>query len=92
MSVLDRGALPPSEIPTDIAYELSKLDPGEVSTALTRSNGQTLVFLMLCGRTSSAVEDVDRNQVEMGLRNRRLAELSDSFLAQLRSNARIVEQ
>ncbi|GGG75347.1 chaperone SurA [Salipiger pallidus] len=90
--VLDRSALPPSEIPTDIAYELSKLDPGEVSTALTRSDGQTLVFLMLCGRTSSAVEDVDRNQVEMGLRNRRLAELSDSFLAQLRSNARIVEQ
>ncbi len=53
--VLERGALPPSELPTDIAFELSKLDPGEVSTALTRSGGNTLVFLMLCGR-SVAIE------------------------------------
>ena len=45
--VLDRGSLPPSEIPDDIALELAKLDPGEVSTTLTRANGQTLVFLML---------------------------------------------
>ena len=90
--VLDRGALPPAEIPTDIAYELSKLDPGEVSTALTRADGQTLVFLMLCGRTAAVAEDADRNQVEIGLRNRRLSEVSDSYLAQLRANARIVEQ
>ncbi len=90
--MLDRGALPPAEIPTDIAYELSKLDPGEVSTALTRADGQTLVFLMLCGRTAAVAEDADRSQVEIGLRNRRLSEVSDSYLAQLRANARIVEQ
>ena len=88
--VLDRVTLPPAEIPTDIAYELSKLDPGEVSTALTRADGQTLVFLMLCGRTAAVAEDADRSQVEIGLRNRRLTEVSDSYLAQLRANARIV--
>ncbi|WP_417721189.1 peptidylprolyl isomerase [Salipiger sp.] len=88
--VLDRGTLPPSEIPTDIAYELSKLDQGEVSTALTRSNGQTLVFLMLCGRTAKVAEDADREQVTLGLRNRRLSALADSYLAQLRADARIV--
>lgn len=91
-NVLDRGTLPPAEIPTDIAYELSKLDPGEVSTALTRSDGQTLVFLMLCGRTAKVSEDADRGQVEMGLRNRRVGALADAYLAQLRANARIVEK
>ncbi|EPX81920.1 peptidylprolyl isomerase [Salipiger mucosus] len=90
--VLDRQTLPPSEIPTDIAYELSKLDAGEVSTALTRSGGQTLVFLMLCGRTVAANEDADRQQVTMSLRNRRLTALSESYLAQLRADARIVEK
>ncbi|APZ54570.1 peptidylprolyl isomerase [Salipiger abyssi] len=91
-NVLDRGTLPPAEIPTDIAYELSKLDPGEVSTALTRSDGQTLVFLMLCGRTAAVSEEADRAEVEMGLRNRRVGALADAYLAQLRANARIVEK
>lgn len=90
--VLQRDTLPPSEIPTDVAYELSKLDPGEVSTALTRANGQTLVFLMLCGRTTAVAEDTDRQEVEMGLRNRRVTALAEGYLAQLRANARIVEK
>ena len=84
--------LPPAEIPTDVAYELSKLDPGEVSTALTRANGQTLVFLMLCNRTSAVAEGADRDQVLNGLRNQRLSQLADSYLAQLRADARIVER
>ncbi|MFZ5962940.1 peptidylprolyl isomerase [Thalassococcus sp. BH17M4-6] len=90
--VLDRGSLPPSEIPTDIAFELSKLDPGEVSTALTRSNGQTLVFLMLCGRTNAIAEDASREDLVSGLRNQRVASLADGYLAQLRADARIVEK
>ncbi|WP_439122423.1 peptidylprolyl isomerase [Marivita sp.] len=91
-NVLDRQALPPGEIPTDIAFELSKLDPGEVSTALTRSNGQTLVFLMLCGRTAEMNDDVDRDQFALGLRNQRLQSLAESYLSQLRADARIVTQ
>ncbi len=90
--VLDRQTLPPAEIPTDIAFELSKLDPGEMSTALTRSNGQTLMVLMLCGRTAEMNEDVDRDQFAIGLRNQRLQSLAESYLSQLRADARIVAQ
>lgn len=90
--VLERGSKAPADIPTDIAYELSKLDPGEVSMALTRSNGQTLVFLMMCGRTAAVAENADREQVTLGLRNRRLSALADSYLSQLRADARIVEK
>lgn len=49
-SVLQHDTVPTGEIPQDVAIELSKLDAGEISTALTRSNGETLVFLMLCQR------------------------------------------
>lgn len=90
--VLERGTLPVEELPTDIALELSKLDPGEVSTALTRSGGQTLVFLMLCGRSAEIQEDVDRTQITLGLRNQRLAKLADGYLSQLRADALIVEK
>ncbi len=51
-NVLERGSKAPNEIPDDIAIELSRLDPGEVSTTLTRAGGDTLVLLMLCGRTA----------------------------------------
>lgn len=90
-SVLDRGSLPPSEIPTDIAMELSKLDPGETSTALTRSNGETLVLLMLCGRTPALEEeqDVDRDAVAAELRNQRLNAFSENLLEQLAAEATI---
>lgn len=86
---LERVTLPPSEIPNDIALELSKLDAGETSVALTRSGGQTLVFLMLCGRTAAANEDVAREDAAAALRQRRLTDIADSFLDQLRAEARI---
>ncbi|MEM8579385.1 MAG: peptidylprolyl isomerase [Pseudomonadota bacterium] len=88
-SVLDRGALPPSEIPQDIAIELAKLDEGEVSTALTRANGQTLVFLMLCGRTAAINEDVGREDIARQLRQERLQGYSDTLVEQLRADSRI---
>ncbi len=87
--VLDRGTKAPAEIPQDIALELSKLDPGEVSTALTRSNGQTLVFLMLCKRTASANADVSRDAVVAQLRQRQLEGYSQLLIDQLRADARI---
>jgi peptidyl-prolyl cis-trans isomerase SurA len=90
-SALDRGSLPPSEIPQDIAMELAKLDPGEVSTALTRAGGNTLVFLMLCGRTSVLPEDleIDRAAVAAQLRNSRLSAFSETLLDELRAEATI---
>ncbi|WP_425656042.1 peptidylprolyl isomerase [Roseobacter sp. EG26] len=89
--VLERGTKTPSEIPQDIAIELSKLDPNEVSTALTRANGETLVFLMLCGRTSAVNEEVAREDVANALRSSRLNAYADSLLDQLRADARIVD-
>lgn len=90
--VLDRESLPPARIPQDIALELAKLDPDEVSTALTRNNGQTLVFLMLCGRTAEFDAEVSREDVANALATQRLNMLGESYLQQLLAEARIVEQ
>ena len=89
--VLERGAFTPGEIPQDIAVELAKLDEGEISTALTRSNGQTLMFLMMCGRTAAINEEASREQVASALRQRRLNAFADSFIDQLRADALIIE-
>ena len=91
-SVLERGSKKPSEIPSDIALELAKLDTGETSTMLTRSNGETLVLLMLCGRTPELEQEVDRAALSLGLTNQRLTSFSNGFLEQLRADARIVEK
>ncbi len=90
--VLDRGSKAPDEIPTDIALELAKLDPGEISTAITRANGQTLVLLMLCGRSPQLEgEGPSAEQLTNFIRNSRLENLATGFLEQLRAEARIVE-
>jgi peptidyl-prolyl cis-trans isomerase SurA len=90
--VLDRENVAPAQIPQDIAIELAKLDPGEVSTALTRNNGQTLVFLMLCGRTIQQDEDLSREDIANALARQRLVFFSESYLQQLMAEARIVEE
>jgi peptidyl-prolyl cis-trans isomerase SurA len=89
-SVLDRGAKAPGDIPQDIAIELAKLDPGESSTALTRANGETLVFLMLCKRTAAANAEVSREDVISAIRQRKLQGYADNLMAQLRADARII--
>lgn len=90
--VLERDSLPPAQIPQDVALELARLDPGEVSYNLTRANGQTTVFLMLCNRVSAGRENADRDAVETQLRSRRLAGFADALLADLRATATIVNQ
>ncbi|WP_379561107.1 peptidylprolyl isomerase [Psychromarinibacter halotolerans] len=87
-----RDTLPVEQIAGDVAIELAKLDRGEVSTALTTADGQALVFLMLCSRTSSAVEEIDRDQIREQLINQRLASYADGYMSQLRADAYIVEQ
>ncbi|MDK3073060.1 peptidylprolyl isomerase [Sedimentitalea sp. JM2-8] len=89
---LERISQAPSEIPRDIAIELAKLDDGEISTTLTRSNGQTLMLLMLCGRTAALNEDASRAEVANALVQQRLAASADSFLDQLRADAVIIER
>ncbi len=90
--VLERVEAAPSEIPRDIAVELAKLDPNDVSTTLTRNNGQTLMFLMLCNRTRNLGENTSRADVANALTQQRLQAFADSLLEQLRADASIIEQ
>ncbi len=88
--VLERETLPLAGIPQDIAIELARLDENEASTALTRNGGDTLVFLMLCGRVTEQAEDASREEIRAHLVNQRLASYADSYLAELRAEADIV--
>jgi peptidyl-prolyl cis-trans isomerase SurA len=90
--VLERDSIAPSAIPQDVALELARLDAGEVSYNLTRANGQTTVFLMLCNRVSAGREGADRTAVENQLRSTLLAGFADALLADLRASATIVAQ
>lgn len=87
--VLDRETKTPGEIPRDFAIELSKLDAGESSTVLTRNNGDTLVFLMMCKRVAEENADVDRDSVRTALRQEQLQGYSNQLINQLRADARI---
>ncbi|MBA86024.1 peptidylprolyl isomerase [Thalassobius sp. S69A] len=89
---LTRVTLKPGEIPRDIALELAKMDKGEFSTALTRNDGQTLMLLMMCGRTPALTEDASREELTAQLRNRRAEALANGYLEQLRADARIIEE
>ncbi|SFM16321.1 peptidylprolyl isomerase [Shimia aestuarii] len=89
---LVREAQAPGKIPRDIALELAKLDDNEVSTALTTANRQSLIFLMLCGRTAQLGEELSREDVAGALRQQRLQSFADSYLEQLRADAIIVEK
>ena len=90
--VLERVKKAPSDIPQDVAIELSKLDTGEVSTTLTRANGQTLMLLMMCGRTAAANASASREDVTNALRQDRLTGYAEQLLEQLRADARIVRK
>mgnify|MGYP006396140969 CR=1 FL=1 len=83
--------LPVAQVPQDVALELAQLDPGEVSMALTRAEGQTLVVLMLCNRIYRApdAEEPNLGQVRASLGNRLTAQQAENYLAELRANARI---
>jgi peptidyl-prolyl cis-trans isomerase SurA len=105
-NVLERGTKVPGEIPDDIAISLSRLDPGEVSYDVTRANGQTLVLLMMCGRSETPediapVAAVDEDgevaapdetaQLSAQIASRRLESFADGYLERLKAEARIIE-
>lgn len=89
---LERNNRAPADIPQGFALELAKLDPGEFSTAMTSADGQALALIMLCGRTAQVNQDISRDEVAQTLRQQRLSGYADSYLAQLRSEARISDQ
>ncbi|WP_050602239.1 peptidylprolyl isomerase [Ruegeria sp. 6PALISEP08] len=90
--VLERIDAVPSEVPRDVAVELAKLDRNEVSTNLTRNNGQTLMFLMLCNRTRNLGENTSRADVANALAQQRLQAFAESLVEQLRADAVIIQE
>lgn len=87
---LTRDTVPINEVPQDIALEIAKLDDNESSTNLTTADGQSLVFLMLCGRVTAVAENLSRDEVREQLFQRRVASYADSLLAELRADATII--
>ena len=86
---LERQTLPVNEIPQDVAIELARLDQNEISTSLTRSNGETTVVLMLCNRLYGDDTTVDRDAVRNQLLSQRLAGFADALREDLRAAATI---
>lgn len=92
----DRKTTPIAKIPGDIALELAKLDDNEVSTALTRQNGEFLLYLMLCSRRPETPVDDEGKEIDLRrkmqerLFNQRISSFADGFLEELRSDAVIV--
>ena len=87
---LQRLSQAPAQVPTDVALELARLDENEVSTGLTRADGQTLVFLMLCRRSYAREDAPDAQTVRERLVSQQVSRRADNYLAELRANATIV--
>lgn len=93
--VLQRQEVAPSDLPSDIALELAKMDRNEISTNLTRTatdGSEMLMVLMLCKRTSAANETVSREEITAQLRGELLESYARGYLADLIADARIVTQ
>lgn len=78
-----------AEVPKDVAYELAKLDLGEISAALTRQGHRRLV--MLCARVPAEGAAATRDQIRDRIINQRLEGLAATYLEELRHAAIIRE-
>lgn len=79
-----------SEVPADIAVQLAQLDENEGNIAL--SQGDTLVYLMLCERVLASGGSFDREAITERLFNERIGALSAAFLAEQQADAHIVRR
>lgn len=77
------------EVPGDVALELAKLDPNEISVALTRGGYRRM--LMLCGRAPVLEPMPTRDQVREQVINQKLEGLAENYMEELRSAAIIRE-
>ncbi len=83
---LERQALPPEQIPADIAAALTRLDADEMSFDVTRNGGAVLLVTMLCGRSTEVPEGA-RDQVREQLFQQRMQSYASGFLEELRADA-----
>ncbi|WP_299646995.1 peptidylprolyl isomerase [uncultured Jannaschia sp.] len=84
---LTRQDAAPETLPADLRQELAKLDPGEVSTLLTR--GDHLRFVMLCSRNATVPEGAFE-RIGQQILSQRLTDLADGYLAELRADAVVI--
>lgn len=75
------------KVPADVALELAKLDPGEVSTTLSDGSGTRL--LMLCSRMVTPDPKVTEDDLKSELFSAKVNALADARLDQLRAAANI---
>ncbi|WP_425043922.1 peptidylprolyl isomerase [Primorskyibacter sp. S87] len=90
--ILARENKKPGEIPRDVALELARLDPNEISVNMSANGGQTRMLVMLCDRTADLGDGASREDVANALTQQRLSTFADSYLEQLRADAIIVEE
>ncbi len=76
-------------VPGDVALELSRLDPGEISVALTRGGFRRM--LMLCGREQVVEPPPTRDQIREQVINQKLEGMAEGYLEELRAAAFIRE-
>lgn len=76
-----------NELPTGVATELVRLNPGQITTNLSE-NGE-LVVLMLCHRNVVPDPRPARSQIELSLYNRALEGIAEIYLRTLRAEAEI---
>lgn len=81
-----RAETAPSGIPADIAIELARLDPGEVSLT---DFGTATRLVMLCRRNPDLGEGQSEDGLRTALRSQRLSGFANLLLAELRAEASI---
>lgn len=87
---LSRDIRQASDVPSALRAQLERLDQNEYSIT---STAQQTTITMLCSRVfQETTEAPDLEQLRTGLRNKRLESLANSYLENLRQDARIIEK
>lgn len=81
-----RADTPPDGLPQDIAIELARLDPGEVSMT---DFGTATRLVMLCRRNPAFGEGQSEDGLRNALRSQRLSGFADLLIAELKAEASI---
>ncbi len=85
-AVFTRRSLPPAALPKTVAFEIARLDDGEISSTLMTPDGKALMMVMLCKRVH-ALPEGEREQVRQALITKRLESYANAYMAQLRADA-----